>query len=119
MLWFLGLLAAPPAPQKAPPPLTRAWVAQAEKGLDLSAQLCTQSNQGGLRPLADYARFYQRKKIRGRFLVEATYTRHEGRPGIYLTPSTSLVADGGCTVIHLIFDPATRRVLLANCNGVA
>ena len=73
----------------------------------------------GTQPLAAYARYYSGVIIQGHRLVEGYYlARLGGPPGIYLKPFDGGIADGGCDVVTVFFDPKAGRMAGAFCNGL-
>jgi hypothetical protein len=78
-------------------------------------------------PLADYGRFYWgtaangHRRIRGVFLSpDLPSFRH--KPGVYLSDGSSFIPvpmDGGCSVVNLIYDVQSTRIISIWCNGYA
>ncbi|WP_342250052.1 hypothetical protein [Sphingomonas sp. OTU376] len=117
MFWLLPILALLSVPQKAPP-LTREWVVQAERGVNLDAALARYRSEGRPKALGRHLRYYQRDTQNGRDIVRAVYVivDMDRGPGIYIEPLPHLF-DGGCGVVRLTFDYRTRQLLSAYCNG--
>ena len=78
------------------------------------------------KPLSSYARYYTGEVVEGRKLVRGYYlsesfseTFAADKPGVYLRASKALVADGGCAVITVYYDPASKSFAAITCNGYA
>jgi hypothetical protein len=71
----------------------------------------------GIVPLALYARYYAGITISGRKLIEAVYLHDYEAPGIYVASEAELpiLGEGGCLVMTLRYDPATRQTLELEC----
>ena len=71
--------------------------------------------------LNDYARYYTGEIVQGRKLVRGYYLLppYGEEPGVYLRESNDLVADGGCSVVTVYYDPATHSFADIRCNGYA
>lgn len=120
------------------PVLSRDWVVKTEATSDLNVVLGSLALRRGFIPLkiADYARFYRTTTTNERVVVEAVFTTPSplivwlngvavspsadevrlSRPGIFLDEYLPIIDDGGCSVVKLSFDYATRRLLTARCN---
>lgn len=72
----------------------------------------------GADPLPSYARYYTGEDAAGRKIIRGYYL-DGGRPGIYLKPSDVTIMDGGCSVVSVVFDVQSHKVLGVACNGVA
>jgi hypothetical protein len=118
----LSLSLAAPALAKSRVP-TVAEIAVVERAVQLPA---------GARPLGDYVRHYtfrparahgrQPNVIAGIFVVPGLemgkWNRRPGAYGAAILP-TPHIADGGCAVVHVFYDPEARRMIGAFCNGDA
>jgi hypothetical protein len=77
-------------------------------------------------PLKEYQRYYagvtisDRRMIRGEFLLSDAFDSSKG-PGVYIVAEDGLpvVSDGGCSVVNLLYDLKTARIVSINCNGIA
>jgi hypothetical protein len=77
-------------------------------------------------PLKKYLRYYAgatvngRRMIRGEFVLFNAFDSSK-RPGVYIVAEDGLpvVFDGGCTVVNLLYDLKTARIVEISCNGIA
>ena len=97
--------------------------AELEQNLDLEAALSSDLSRGGypweIPPLSDYSRYYSYATEDGRRVIVGDYQRGRADPGIYRGPPDTIILDGGCGSIRLVFDAESGRVLSARCNGMA
>ncbi len=71
-------------------------------------------------PIDAYARYYSLGAEDDRAILVGTYVLNApDPPGRYIRSVPVWVLDGGCSVVNVRFDLATRRVVGAFCNGVA
>ncbi len=71
-------------------------------------------------PIHAYARYYSLGAKDGREMLIGTYVLNApDPPGRYIRTVPVWVLDGGCSVVNVRFDLATRRVVGAFCNGLA
>lgn len=74
----------------------------------------------GASDLRDYARYYTSDVAGGRTTLIGSYLLNApDAPGRYMRPAPVEVSDGGCAVVTIHFDVASRRVTEVYCNGVA
>lgn len=97
--------------------------AELEQDLDLEAALTSDLSRGGdtseMPPLSRYSRYYSYATQDGRRVIIGDYQRGRVAPGIYRGPPETVILDGGCGVIRLVFDAESGRLLSAQCNGIA
>ena len=81
---------------------------------------------GQIRALAKYERAYAgttvsgRKMIEGRWISPNWNARPQARsPQIVPFGSLPEILDGGCSVVTVMYDVQTDKILLLQCNGVA
>lgn len=77
-------------------------------------------------PLAKYRRYYTGITIHGHRMIQGELvlasTDEDGRPGVYPVGGVEdfpLIADGGCSVVNLLYDIAAKRITAITCNGYA
>jgi hypothetical protein len=70
--------------------------------------------------LEAYARYYTGEIIQGHKLIRGDYLSggppFAAKPGVYFRKG-SAVADGGCSVITVYYDPAIHSFASIECNG--
>jgi hypothetical protein len=72
--------------------------------------------------VAQYKRYYAVTFPQGRRTIKGLFVL-DGEPGIYPVareedfPLAAL--DGGCDVVHIVYDAEAERILTLRCNGVA
>lgn len=97
--------------------------AELEQDLDLAAALTSDLSRGGdtseIPLLSEYSRYYSYATQDGQRVITADYQRGMASPGIYRGPPETVILDGGCGVIRLVFDADSGRLLSAQCNGMA
>jgi hypothetical protein len=93
------------------------WVPTLAEVQDLESHLV----KPGPAQLAKSTRFYYgfydngMRVIRGEILADGVGSDMQ----IHIMQGFPMIADGGCGIIHLSYDPAKHRVLSLRCNGVA
>lgn len=116
-----GLVSILPAcqPQTPPSNATSVEIREAALANEIESQVAMPKGAG---PLKDYSRFYAEApagKIVGLYIRGGSgdlpagarrWVRFDALPGI---------DDGGCSVVNIVFDLATRKVEKAFCNGLA
>ena len=76
-------------------------------------------------PLAKYRRYYTGVVIHGRHMISGEYVLSfsaDQKPGVYPVGREQDfpgISDGGCSVVHLLYDIATKRIAYIGCNGYA
>lgn len=97
--------------------------AELEQDLDLEVALTSDLSRGGdtseIPPVSRYSRYYSYATQDGRRVIIGDYQHGRADPGIYRGPPKTVILDGGCGVIRLVFDAESGRVLSAQCNGMA
>ncbi|MBX7248915.1 MAG: hypothetical protein K1X35_07660 [Caulobacteraceae bacterium] len=80
----------------------------------------------GARAVDRYARFYFIDEQTPPGMISGWFVGVDGAPGdvwpragVHLRKPTIGVADGGCFVISLTYDPARDRIVDIHCNGYA
>jgi hypothetical protein len=72
--------------------------------------------------LAEYDRYYAYEMDVGRLMVVGSYELAHSRPGqvhrLAQPNQLPLVADGGCSYIHVWWDVKTNSVAAVGCNGL-
>ena len=79
-----------------------------------------------IRALGEYDRAYAGTTVSGRKIVEGRWALH-GWTGAIPAPNPKIVSfdalpdilDGGCGVVTVMYDVATDKIVLLQCNGVA
>ena len=107
------------------PVLTLERVAELEEGLNLNAVLASRvatyvPSHRPVPAVGDLSRSYWIEDVEGRPLIWAQYlgTQFRREAGVRLGQPDE-IADGGCNVIWVVFDPDSGRPIGAWCNGVA
>ena len=84
----------------------------------------TQYPGGHVPAVSEYARYYTGEAFDGRKMVFAELVSlgsgPEIEPGIHLVGSVAAfpqIADGGCSVVSLVYDVGEARVIGLRCNG--
>jgi hypothetical protein len=81
--------------------------------------------RGTIQPVASYARYYAGTVIGGEPMIVGEFVMPVGaRPaaGIYMVANEQQmpsIFDGGCTVVHVLYDARQSRLVFARCQGVA
>jgi hypothetical protein len=97
---------------------------QIEK-LETAIESGTPKHGEKLRPLKDYARYYAfylkdgHRRIEGEFVADPFAA--EGAAGVHIVSSRKsfpLIADGGCSVVHVVYDVDTGKLVYFDCNGM-
>src|SRR5471032_79553 len=74
-------------------------------------------------PLAQYQRYYTGIVVHGRRMISGEFVVFGGqKPGIFPVGREEDfpgIMDGGCGVVHLLYDIAAKRITEIGCNGVA
>jgi hypothetical protein len=111
----------------APPAAAQSWTPDSKTvtALDVSVKVPGGYGHAPI-PLKKYLRYYAgatingRRMIRGEFLLFDAFDSSK-RPGIYIVAEDGLpsVFDGGCSVVNLLYDLETARIVSISCNGIA
>jgi hypothetical protein len=99
-----------------------AWTPSDRQIAELEGLVRLPFGQGGLLVLQDYGRHYagvmegDRRIVFGVFVIPRW---HNETAGIYIGSDAELpaIADGGCGVIHVWYDPSSKAIK-SSCNGV-
>ena len=97
---------------------------QIEK-LEAAVESGTPKHGEQLRPLKDYARYYAfyledgHRRIAAEFVADPFV--QEGAGGVHVVSSKDsfpAIADGGCSVVHVVYDVDTGKLVYFDCNGM-
>ena len=76
--------------------------------------------------IAQYARYYFAYKANNRRMIRGELVRPFGPkmkpPGIYVVRSQKefpIILDGGCAIMHLVYDVEADQIMSLQCNGDA
>jgi hypothetical protein len=85
-----------------------------------------QKSGSKLHDLSDYARYYAGYIEGGHRLIAGRFITHrwagQKAAGIYIVVNREklpVIFDGGCSVVSLVYDVDTAKLLSLDCNGVA
>lgn len=71
--------------------------------------------------VGQYKRYYAVTFLQGRRTIKGLFVRDD-EPGVYPVASDAefpAILDGGCGVVHVLYDVEAERILELHCNGVA
>jgi hypothetical protein len=71
--------------------------------------------------VTQYKRYYVIIFPQGRRTIKGVFVL-DGEPGIYPVAREEdlpAILDGGCSVVHIVYDTEAERILTLRCNGVA
>jgi hypothetical protein len=95
-------------------------IAKLESVLRLSSAELTTLGTTPPAPLAKYARFYAGITVGGHRRISGALLLSKPS-GVRVVAEKNLpkIMDGGCGIIHLLYDPETAHVIWIKCNGLA
>ena len=78
----------------------------------------------GAKPIQSYDRFYTIENKNGREMVSGIFLgfpEQHAAPAVHIVEPMNMprVSDGGCYVVHLLYDVQAKRIVMLFCNGVA
>lgn len=115
--WTGTGLARPHADEPAP----KSWTPTTALVAEVESQLRMPKDK----VLGDYARYYYGEYEGGHRQLVGTFVRKgmfQQTAGVKIVPGEEDVPriyDGGCLIVHLVFDADTKQVVLLKCNGSA
>ena len=117
LAWAGAGMAAPHAGE----PARKSWTPTAAMVADVESQLRMPKDN----VLGDYARYYYgeyeggHRQLVGNFVHKGMFKQNAGVKIVSGEEDVPRVFDGGCLVIHVVFDADTKQVVLLKCNGRA